>query len=314
MVCTRFAPSPTGYMHLGNAWVAFLNWWWTRQHQGKVILRIEDIDRQRCREEYISAIAEDLLWLGLDWDEGPDADGPYGPAVQSRRGDFYAEIFDRWKAQGAVYPCYCTRARLRSIASAPHEGEPVSLYDGHCRHLTAEERARSDKTPSWRLRMEEEQTGFSDLFHGWQERTLEPGQDDMVLLRADGMISYQLASASDDGAMGVTHVFRGYDLLPSTFGQLAILERLGYPKPVYGHLPLLVDSEGVRLSKRQAGITLRDFRRAGVSPEAIIGKMLCWAGAEPSARPVSAAAAVRDIDFAGSARLGETHICVDQNF
>ena len=131
---TRFAPSPTGYIHLGNVWVAFLNWWWTRQRGGDLVLRIEDIDRQRCRPEFVDAMMEDLTWLGIDWDEGPGDALPYGSLVQSKRTDFYMDIFNHWKSEGKVYPCYCTRARLRSIASAPHEGEGRPVYDGRCRN------------------------------------------------------------------------------------------------------------------------------------------------------------------------------------
>ena len=136
---TRFAPSPTGYMHLGNIWVAFLNWLWTRQQGGAIVLRIEDIDRQRSHAEYIEGIKEDLAWMGLSYDEGPGGSYSYGTPVQSLRFPLYQEIMDRWKEAGEVYPCFCSRARLHSIASAPHEGEGLPVYDGHCRRLSAEE-------------------------------------------------------------------------------------------------------------------------------------------------------------------------------
>lgn len=308
---TRFAPSPTGYIHLGNVWVAFLNWWWTRQHGGDLVLRIEDIDRQRCRSEFVSAMLEDLSWLGLDWDEGPGDTLPYGSLVQSERMPFYMNIFECWKSEGKVYPCYCSRARLRSIASAPHEGEGRPIYDGHCRHLTENEREQETKVPSWRLKAERETIQFDDLFCGHEIYTLRPGTDDIVLLRADGMMAYQLAATADDGAMGITHVFRGNDLLPSTYDQISILKKLGYPIPQYGHVPLLVDAQGVRLSKRQHGITVRDLKAAGIKPEAIIGKLLFWAGAAETSRPISAEEAVRNVDFGSCTHLKDHHITVE---
>lgn len=312
MIRTRFAPSPTGYMHLGNVWVAFLNWLWTRQHGGKILLRIEDIDRQRCREDYAKALAEDLEWLGLDWDEGPAREESYGSLVQSRRLPLYDALFEKWKRSGEVYPCYCTRARIRSIASAPHAGEEAPLYDGHCRDLTDEERARETKQPSWRIRMGEEPISFTDLLLGKEERTLRAGADDFVLLRADGMISYQLAASYDDGAMGVTHVFRGNDLLSSTFGQIALLRRMGKREPVYAHLPLLVDADGVRLSKRQHGITVRDLRAGGMTAGGILGKLLFLAGGIEKEMPVAAEEARRNISFADCGALREKTIIADR--
>ena len=312
-VRTRFAPSPTGRMHLGNAWVAFLNWLWTRQHGGTVILRIEDIDEARCRPAYTEALMEDLSWLGLSWDEGPEKDEAYGPAVQSRRSAFYEEILRRWKEAGEVYPCFCSRARIRQIASAPHPGEAAPQYDGHCRYLSKEEAAEAEKSkkPSWRIRMEDCEISFTDLFRGKETGRLRAGSGDFVLFRADGMIAYQLAASADDGAMGVTHVFRGDDLLESTFGQIYILKKLGYAVPVYAHLPLLIDREGVRLSKRQHGITIEDLRRAGLSPGRILGQLLFWAGAIPAPQEVTAAEALGNISFDDCRSLSKRAIAVD---
>lgn len=308
---TRFAPSPTGYMHLGNVWIAFLNWLWTKQQGGEVVLRIEDIDRQRCHEEYIRAIEEDLEWLGLSYDEGPTGDFSYGKPLQSERFPLYQEILDTWHKEGEIYPCYCTRARLHSISSAPHEGEALPLYDGHCRELTDAERAAMTKAPSWRIRMEETSESFTDLFCGTHERQLLPKADDFVVRRADGMVAYQLAVSIDDGAMGITHVLRGNDLLSSTYYQLYLIRKLGYPVPTYGHLPLLVDQEGVRLSKRQQGITIREMKESGAKAEDIIGRLLYLAGAIPKEMPVSAEKALREISFAECKNLGQKHIVVN---
>ena len=308
---TRFAPSPTGYMHLGNVWIAFLNWLWTKQQGGDIVLRIEDIDRQRCHEEYIRAIEEDLEWLGLSYDEGPAGNYSYGKPLQSQRFPLYQKILDTWYKEGEIYPCYCTRARLHSISSAPHEGETLPVYDGHCRELTDAERAAMTKAPSWRIRMEEVSESFTDLFCGTLERRLFPKADDFVVRRADGMVAYQLAVSIDDGAMGITHVLRGNDLLSSTYYQLYLIRKLGYPVPTYGHLPLLVDKEGVRLSKRQQGITIREMKESGAKAEDIIGRLLYLAGAIPKEMPVSAEKALREISFTECKNLGQTHIVVN---
>lgn len=309
---TRFAPSPTGYMHIGNVWIAFLNWLWTRQHQGAIVLRIEDIDQQRCRDTYRKAIEEDLAWLGLDYDEGPGGTYAYGEPWQSHRFSLYQTLCDTWYKEGQIYPCYCTRARLHSISSAPHEGEALPVYDGHCRHLTKEERVAQTKKPSWRIRMEDTTETFTDLWQGTQRHTLKKEIDDFVIRRADGMVAYQLAVSVDDGAMGITHVFRGHDLLSSTFYQTYLLKKLGYAPPVYGHLPLLVDSTGTRLSKRQHGITIRELKEEGYTASDIIGRLLYYGGAIAKPMPVSAEEARRNIAFEELKALGKTHIMVEE--
>lgn len=301
-VRTRFAPSPTGYMHLGNAWIALLNWLWTRQHNGTVVLRIEDIDRKRCRDEYASAIMEDLQWLGLDWDEGP--------AYQSSRMDFYRSILEKWESEGDIYPCYCSRARLADIASAPHEGEAVHIYDGHCRNMSPEERRQQTKMPSWRMKTGAADVRFTDMACGVQARTMVPGKDDFVVLRADGMIAYQLAAAADDGDMGITHIIRGNDLWKSSFAQTYILKRLGFRVPYTWHMPLLVDENGIRLSKRQGGITLRDMRERGICPDEIIGALLYMAGAQTKNEPVSLSEAVHDAFLENGILMKKKHIAL----
>ncbi len=307
-VRTRFAPSPTGFLHLGNIWVALWNWLWTRQHGGKIVLRIEDIDRQRSKDLYAKALQEDLAWLGLDWDEGPGENFPYGSCVQSERLDRYEMILQAWKRAGRVYPCYCNRARLMQIASAPHEGESRPVYDGHCRHLSDQERKAQKKTPSWRYRMETQTVAYDDLFLGNEKRELRAEEDDFVVCRADGMMAYQLAAAADDGAMGITHVFRGRDLSDSAFGQIVLLRELGYAPPIYAHLPLLVDAEGIRLSKRQHGITVRELREAGQTPAEILGRLFFLAGAVSKLMPISAEDALRNISFDDCPHLFDAQI------
>ncbi len=310
-VRTRFAPSPTGFLHLGNIWIALWNWLWTRQHDGKIILRIEDIDRQRSKENFAKALQEDLAWLGLDWDEGPGGNFSYGSCVQSERLERYEIVLGEWKQSGRVYPCYCNRARLLQIASAPHEGEARPVYDGHCRRLSEEEREKETKIPSWRYRMETQTVSYDDLFLGHRERELRAGEDDFVVCRADGMMAYQLAAAADDGAMGITHVFRGRDLADSAFGQIVLLQELGYAPPTYAHLPLLVDTEGVRLSKRQRGITVRELRETGRTAAEILGQLFYLAGAIQKTMPVSAEEALRNISFEDCPRLRDEKIVCD---
>lgn len=305
---SRFAPSPTGRMHLGNLWIAFLNWLWTRQRRGKIILRMEDIDQDRCRKEYEEGILEDLSWMGLDFDEGPEGIYSYGPAVQSRRYDIYDSILSAMEKKGHIYPCYCSRSRIHQVLSAPHEGEARPVYDGRCRNLTPEERESMTKNPCWRVRMEESAISFTDLFYGTITRTLKAGADDFVVRRADGLVAYQLAVSIDDGEMGITHVFRGNDLLDSTPGQAWLIQKLGYQVPAYGHLPLLVDTRGIRLSKRQKGITVRELRNRGLRPEDLIGLLLHLAGGLPELRPVSLKEALEDFPFEKLTALQKKHI------
>lgn len=294
---TRFAPSPTGYLHLGNIWVAFLNWLWTRQHKGEIVLRIEDIDETRCHKNYISFIKNDLEWLGIDWDEEPGTCYFYGEPLQSKRIPIYEEIKQRWQHSGEIYPCFCSRTRLHQISSAPHKGETITYYDGHCRYLSQEEQKALTKKPSWRLKVENTSIEFNDLFHHLQSKNLEREKDDFAIFRADGAVAYQLATPTDDGAMKITHVFRGSDLLPSTFYQIYILKKLNYTVPVYGHLPLLVDKDGIRLSKRQKGLTIQELKQNHISPEQIIGQLLYWAGAISHLEPISAQKACNEISF-----------------
>lgn len=305
---TRFAPSPTGRMHLGNLWIAFLNWLWTRQRGGKIVLRMEDIDRERCRKEYEEGILEDLSWMGLDFDEGPEGTYSYGSAVQSRRYDIYGTLLSDMEKKGYIYPCYCSRSRIHQVLSAPHEGEDRPVYDGHCRNLTAEERQAMTKQPCWRVRMEESTVSFIDLFYGTMTRTLKAGADDFVVRRADGLVAYQLAVSIDDGDMGITHVFRGNDLLDSAPYQAWLIDKLGYHVPTYGHLPLLVDTKGMRLSKRQQGITIRELRNRGYRKEDLIGLLLYLAGGLPEPKPVSLREALEDFPFEKLPALKKKHI------
>lgn len=297
MIRTRFAPSPTGYMHLGNIWIAFLNWLWTKENKGQIILRIEDIDRQRCKPQYIQGIIDDLTWLGLDYDEGPKDRHEYGSTIQSLRNEVYDKSIDTLTHLSLIYPCFCNRARIQKISSAPHIGETPHMYDGKCRHLSQSEIQSFTKEPSWRIKIYDTAVSFEDMFQGKKTRLLRENLNDFVVRRADKMMAYQLAASVDDAEMGITHVLRGHDLLESTFYQIYILKKLSKKCPTYGHLPLLVDKEHVRLSKRQKGITIKEMREDGMSSEEIIGHLLYLAGALPKDEPISAEYARKNISF-----------------
>ncbi len=286
----RLAPSPTGFLHLGNAWAFLLAWLACRSRNGKLVLRMEDIDPDRSRPAYAEAIIRDLHWLGLDWDEGPDAGGAFGPYVQSSRMALYAQALERLAAGGHTYPCYCTRKELRTLAGAPHVGDAGAAYPGTCRNLSPERRAELEsagRRPCLRLRCPAGTYTFEDALSGPLSMTLEDCGGDFALRRSDGVIAYQLAVVVDDGEMGITQVVRGDDLLVSTPRQLALLDLLGYPRPEYMHLPLLCDAEGERLAKRHAGLTLAELRDAGVSPASAVGYLAARAGLRERAAPLS---------------------------
>lgn len=272
----RFAPSPTGYIHLGNVWTAFLAWLQVRQQKGTLILRIEDIDEQRSKPEYTQALLEDLSWLGLDWDEGPGKGGPYGPYIQQERYSLYEKALQELQAKHLLYPCYCSRARLQAIG-APHEGEH-RLYDGHCYGMPEEQRRQMDRKPSWRVHVPHVSVSFTDGSYGPFSDYLPRVCGDFVVRRADGLYAYQLAVAVDDGSMGITHVLRGRDLLSSTAQQIWLMEVLGYTPPSYTHVPMLIDASGNRLSKRQQGITVRSLRDRGVQSDAILSALALAGG------------------------------------
>ncbi|UUZ81768.1 tRNA glutamyl-Q(34) synthetase GluQRS [Paenibacillus sp. P26] len=273
MIRGRFAPTPSGSLHIGNAFTALLSWLQVRQAGGQFVLRMEDIDKPRSRPEYAAQILDDLQWLGIDWDEGPDLGGPYGPYVQSERDAWYADALQRLGAEDRLYPCYCSRAELLSIASAPHGlSSEGPLYAGTCRDLTAEERAMKSakKTPSLRFALPDHGIALEDGVAGPQVSL--PGHGgDFVVRRADGIVSYQLAVVVDDAAMRITDVLRGTDLLDSTPRQLLLFEALGLPAPRYAHVPLLYGPDGERLSKRREAVTLAGIRACRDSSRAARG-------------------------------------------
>ena len=261
----RFAPSPSGRMHMGNLWSCLLAWLSARSAGGGMVLRLEDLDPDRCRQEYCVQVMRDLEWLGLDWDGEP--------VYQSKRTEQYRQAFQSLEQQGVIYPCFCTRAE-RLAASAPHRSDGTAVYDGRCRHLTAAEREETMKTrrPAWRVRTPEREIAFTDRLQGGYAENLARDCGDFILRRSDGVYAYQLAVVVDDADMGVTQVVRGSDLLSSTPRQLWLQERLGLPHPTYGHLPLLLAPDGRRLAKRDRDLELGWLQARFTAPE-LVGRL-----------------------------------------
>jgi glutamyl-tRNA synthetase len=295
MLRGRFAPTPSGLIHIGNARTALLAWLQARSAGGAFILRTEDIDEPRSRPDYARRILEDLRWLGLDWDEGPDVGGPHVPYVQSERKELYLDALAKLKKLGMVYPCYCSRTELMAVASAPHGlASEGPAYPGTCRGLTPDEvemRAKQ-KSPSLRFAVPEMPLTYRDETAGLQ--SFPPGSGgDFIVLRADGIFAYQLAVVVDDAAMGVTHVVRGFDLLDSTPRQIWLYEALCLPVPQFAHVPLLFGPDGKRLSKRHGAVTLAAIRETGTSPELLTGFLAYWSGLIERPEPVKPAELVR---------------------
>jgi glutamyl-tRNA synthetase len=263
MVVTRFAPSPTGDLHLGSAWTALASWALARAHEGgRTVLRVEDIDTPRVVRGAAPRILEDLAWLGLDWDEGP--------IVQSER----RSVYEAALARLPTYPCDCSRKEIAQVASAPHAGDE-RVYPGTCRDLPPDRPFK--RPPAIRLRVPAgARIAFDDLVHGHVEEDVGQEAGDIVLRRADDVFAYQLVVAVDDAASGVTHVVRADDLRSSTARQILILKLLGYEDariPRYGHVPLVVAPDGERLAKRAGGATVRALRERGVAPEKVVGEL-----------------------------------------
>lgn len=292
----RFAPSPSGRLHLGNILSSLLAWLDVRSQGGVMLFRLEDLDPDRSWDSCARLMADDLLWLGLDWDEGWRPEG--GDAFrQSTRTARYEAALDALHAHGLVYDCYCSRAE-RLAASAPHPGEAGDC-GCRCRGFTPEEvrkKVRAGRRPARKLTVDGRAAEWTDGHYGPQRQVLRPGRDDFIIRRSDGVFAYQLAVSVDDWEMGVTRVVRARDLLPSTARQIRLIETLGGTAPEYCHAPLLVAPDGRKLSKREGDLNMEYFR-AHYTAEALLGVLARLAGLRETAAPVAAADLIDDFSW-----------------
>lgn len=274
-VVGRFAPTPSGRMHLGNVFAALMAWLSVRSQGGELVLRMEDLDTQRTSSDFADILRWDLEWLGLTWDrETPP---------QSRRSATYDRYFEKLERMGLLYPCYCTRSQLHSV-NAPHLSDGTYVYPGTCRDLLTPPVGRA---PAWRVRVPDKIWKFTDLVQGDYALNLATECGDMVVRRADGVYVYQLAVTVDDGEAGVTEVVRGMDLLSSAPRQMYLQELFGFPHPRYAHVPMLLAPDGRRLSKRDRDLDLGVLREK-ITPEALIGSLAYAAGLIETNQPISA--------------------------
>jgi glutamyl-tRNA synthetase len=283
VVVGRFAPTPSGRMHLGNVFSALLAWLSARSQGGEIVLRMEDLDTQRTSSDFAETLREDLKWLGLDYDRET--------APQSLRSRVYDRYFDALLQKKMLYPCYCTRSQLHSV-NAPHLSDGTYVYPGTCRTLTPQQREQMDRPPAWRVIVPDKVWSVDDLVQGHFEMNLAKDCGDMVVRRADGVYVYQLAVTVDDGEAGVTEVVRGCDLLSSAPRQMYLQDLFGFPHPRYAHVPMLLAPDGRRLSKRDRDLDLGQLRQ-NYRPEDIIGLLAHAAGITEKRESICAAELVK---------------------
>ena len=297
-VVGRFAPTPSGRMHLGNVFAGLIAWLSVRSQGGEMVLRMEDLDTQRTSGEFAELLRSDLRWLGLDWDRET--------APQSARSQVYDEYFHILEEKGLLYPCYCTRSQLHSV-NAPHLSDGTYVYPGTCRNLTEAQRAAFDRKPAWRVIVPDRVWTVEDRVQGTYTCNLAADCGDMVVRRADGVYVYQLAVTVDDGEAGVTEVVRGMDLLSSAPRQMYLQELFGFPHPEYAHVPMLLSPDGRRLSKRDKDLDLGVLRQR-IAPETLIGTLAFASGLIDQNVPISA----RELsgEFSWEKRRGDS-ICLD---
>ncbi len=278
---------------MGNLRTALLAWLFARTKNGQFVLRVEDLDRPRVRPGATQHMLDDLHWLGLDWDEGPDCGGPYTPYTQSGRTDIYTQYLKRLQAKNRVYPCYCSRAEVAQAASAPQQGsEDSPRYPGTCRNLTEAQRQHYEacgRRPSLRFRVDDNRlVSFTDLVMGPITQHVQQTVGDFIVRRSDDIFSYQFAVVVDDALMYINQVVRGSDLLTSTARQILLYKALNFPVPTFAHVPLLVDEQGKRLSKRTQSMGLAPLREHGAKPEQIVGQLVASCGLVPGGTQISA--------------------------
>ena len=274
----RFAPTPSGRMHLGNVFAALIAWLSVRSRDGVMVLRMEDLDTQRTSAEFAQVLREDLQWLGLNWD--------IETAPQSQRSAVYEKYFEILREKDLLYPCYCTRSQLHSV-NAPHLSDGTYVYAGTCRNLTQAEQASFGRAPAWRVKVPDREWTVEDKVQGLYKENLATDCGDFVVRRADGVYVYQLAVTVDDGEAGVTEVVRGMDLLSSAPRQMYLQELFGFAHPEYAHIPMLVAPDGRRLSKRDMDLDLGILRQK-MKPEELLGILAFSAGLIPVNEAVSA--------------------------
>ena len=294
----RFAPTPSGRMHLGNVFAAMVAWLSVRSKGGSLVLRMEDLDTQRTSDEYAQVLREDLQWLGLDWD--------WETTPQSRRSGVYDQYFEKLRDMDLLYPCYCTRSQLHSV-NAPHLSDGTYVYPGTCRNLSAQQQASFDRAPSWRVKVPGRLWTVEDMLQGHYTEDLATDCGDFVVRRADGVYVYQLAVTIDDGEAGVTEVVRGVDLLSSAPRQMYLQELFGFSHPTYGHVPLLTAPDGRRLSKRDKDLDLGILRNR-VKPEKLLGALAHSAGLVEKAVCINAKELAAEFSWE---KLKKENICVD---
>jgi glutamyl-tRNA synthetase len=285
MIRGRLAPSPTGALHLGNARTFLLAWLSLRAQGGQVILRMEDLDGPRVKHGAGAVVLEDLRWLGLDWDEGPDVGGSRGPYVQTERMPFYDQAVAELSRLGLVYPCVCSRSDIAQSASAPHPGEEGPRYPGTCtgKYSSIDEaKAASGRDPALRFCCPSGTIGFVDMQHGPVNVDVSSQVGDFVIRKGNSTPAYQLAVVVDDAAMGIHEVVRGDDLLASTPRQLLLYRSLKLPCPAFRHVPLVVGRDGLRLAKRHGDTRIESFRRQGIPADRIVGMLAHWSGLWPA--------------------------------
>lgn len=284
-IVARYAPSPSGMLHIGNITTSLLTWLDCRKTGGKLIFRMEDLDRDRCKNEYALKIADDLQWLCIPWDEGWSDNSP--EYAQSSRTALYDEAFSLLFSKGLVYPCYCSRSQ-RHAASAPHPGEASADYGCKCRFLSAEERReleQSGRRPSWKVRVPDREICFTDGHYGEVAENLSDSGD-FIIRRSDGIYAYQLAVSVDDMEMGINRVVRGHDLLGSTARQIWLINELGGIAPDYCHAPLLITDNERKMSKRYGDLSM-EVLRSSYSPEELVGKTAFLLGLTDSNSPIT---------------------------
>ncbi|MCL6453701.1 MAG: glutamate--tRNA ligase [Alicyclobacillus sp.] len=276
-VRVRFAPSPTGSLHIGGARTAYFNWLFARQSQGVFVLRIDDTDQRRSTEASVQQILESFRWLGIDWDEGPNVGGPYGPYRQSQRTDIYKEELQRLVAQDKAYPCFCSPEQLAAEREEAQRLGVVHRYSGRCRHLSVTERearlARGER-PVYRLRVPEQGvTTVHDLIRGDVEFRND-GLDDFIIWKADETPTYHFASCVDDARMRITHIIRADEHLSNTPRHVLLFEALGYGMPQFAHVPMILAPDRSKLSKRHGATSVEEYRDQGILPEALVNYLL----------------------------------------